>query len=146
MFKRDNDLTQFSIHDSKEVAPGLSDAERRQEILHELMDNVALMVNLLNLRAVGFAGDMVQFRDQFTPIVEEAFRHNWSYPDQAEVDITHTPYGEWAVACGAAALIIEQLFALPQVTDNEEHSLPVGIGLFDLIDSFHPPRTMPSST
>ena len=136
VFKRDTNVTQFSIHDSKEAALGVSNAERRGKVFEELLDNVALVVNLLNLRAVGFAGDIVEFRDELTPVLEEAIRRNWSYPDQAEVDISYTPFGEWAVAYGAAALIIEQLFALPKVTEDEHHSLPVGIGLFDLIDSF----------
>lgn len=135
IFKRDTDVTQFSIHESKEVALGVSDPERRQAVFEELADNIALVANLLNLRTVGFAGDIVQFRDELTPTLEEAIQRNWSYPDQAEVDIAYTPFGAWAVAYGAAAVVIEQLFALPKVTEEEGQSLPVGIGLFDLVDT-----------
>lgn len=135
IFKRDDDITQFSIKDSQEAALGISDPARRQGVFEELADNVALVVNLLNLRSVGFAGDIVQFRQELTPVVKEAIRRNWSYPDQADVDIGFTPFGEWAVAYGAAAVIIEQLFALPKVTDEQSQALPVGIGLFDMIDA-----------
>lgn len=135
VFKRDEDVTQFSIQDRKEVDLGVSDTARRRDVFEELGDNIALVVNLLNLRTVGFAGDIVQFRNELTPLLYQAIRRNWSYSDQAEVDITYTPFGEWAVAYGAAAVIIEQLFALPKVTERADHSLPIGISLFDSIDS-----------
>lgn len=142
VFKRDVAVTQFSIRNRQEVAVGFSDPAQRRRIFDELMDNVALVANLLNVRTVGVAGDIVRFQDEITPILDAAIRRNWSYPDQAEVEITYTPFGEWSVAYGAAALIIEQLFALPKVNEDETQTLPVGIELFDLIDSFgSPPPT-----
>ena len=89
---------------------------------------------MLNVQTIGFAGDIVQFADELSPIFRHAIEANWSYPNQAEVEIEYNPFGEWAVAVGAASLILEQLFALPKLNDNETERLPFGIGLFDLID------------
>jgi len=134
IFKKDREPAQLSSPTGLVTLEGLGCPDQRKRMFEELAGNAAFLVNMLNFQTIGFAGDIVQFADELSPIFRQAIEDNWSYPNQAEVDIEYNPFGEWAVAVGAASLILEQLFALPKLNDNEAEKLPFGIGLFDLID------------
>ena len=135
-FKRDENPTQFSVAHRSELDQPLDDPQIRQRLFQELADNIALVANLLNLESVGFAGDIVQYRDELAPVLRDSIRRNWSYPDQAQVEVSFTPFEEWAVAHGAAALVLEQLFVRASEGDEQARSLPAGIELFDVIEAF----------
>jgi hypothetical protein len=134
VFKRDSFLSQFSLSSDQDILQIESSPILRQRIFEELAANAALPFNLLNLHAIAIAGDMVSYETELTPIFEKAIRENWSYPDQTDLIINFTPFGQWAAAHGAAALIIEQLFALPKIEDVDGETRPVGIHLFQLIE------------
>ncbi|KGE72790.1 ROK family transcriptional regulator [Spirochaeta lutea] len=134
VFKRDSFLSQFSLSSDQDILQIESSPILRKRIFEELAANAALPFNLLNLHAIAIAGDMVAYEKELTPIFEKAIRDNWSYPDQTDIQVSFTPFGPWAVAHGAAALIIEQLFALPKIEDVDGEIRPVGIHLFQMIE------------
>lgn len=134
ILKKDHNPTQFSTPNQEAVFLGISDHSQRKHIFHELAENIAFLTNILNLGTIGIAGDVAEYHQELTDALTESIEQNWSYKQQAQVEIVVTPFREWAVAYGAAAFVIERLFALPKMNDVQDQQLEMGIELFDLID------------
>jgi len=135
IFKKDGNPTQFSTPNQEAVFLGITDHTMRKQIFYELADNIAFLTNILNLGTIGIAGDVAEYQEELTQALKLSIEKNWSYEKQAQVAIVVTPFREWAVAYGAAAFVIERLFALPKMNDVQDQQLEMGIELFDLIDS-----------
>jgi predicted NBD/HSP70 family sugar kinase len=101
---------QFSLSDS-EAALVSTNAEVRGRLLRELARNVALIVTVLNLDHVFIGGDILQHREELTPMIEEELRRNWPYETGVECEICYSSYGKQAVVAGAAAMILDRLFS-----------------------------------
>ena len=112
VFKEDLHLTQFRMEEPEEIRDPNAAPDFRGRMLSELGKNVAFLYNMLNLNKIGIAGDLVAYESELTPAIHAAIEANWSYPNQAAIKITYTSFGRWAVAYGAAALVLEQLFGI----------------------------------
>lgn len=131
IFKEDRNLTQFSMPSMDETFLLDSPPEIRGRVFRELARNLAFLFNMLNLNKIGVAGDLLAFEEELREAIVREVKGNWAYTDQAELQIDFT--GPWSVAYGAAAMILEQMFANPQV--DPTHSLLSGIELFDRIET-----------
>lgn len=105
-------LNSFSMADDLfkklEEDPGLL-----KNMFRELAQNMALLVNVLNLEALILGGSFEEYQEIVEPILMEEIDKNWPIPHPASRRILFSRLRETAVAFGAAAMFIEKLFALP---------------------------------
>jgi predicted NBD/HSP70 family sugar kinase len=100
--------------------------------LHELAANLALLVNTLNLSHVFIGGAIERYGKKVIPVLRQAIRDNWAYPNEVRCTISFSSHGENAVAYGAAGMLLERVFsqAVPGRISGTEQD---GLGLWTLI-------------
>lgn len=101
---------QFSLTDT-EASLVSSDVAVRGRLFRELARNVALIVNVLNLDHIFIGGDILRYREELTPMIEEELHRNWPYETGVECEICYSSYANHAVVAGAAAMILDRLFS-----------------------------------
>ena len=92
-----------------------SDPAVMDTALGEICSHVALLVNTLNLTGVVFGGEITEYRDQITPLLESEIVRNWSYPTTVDCSIDFSPFNEASVAYGAAGMYLETIFSVPEL-------------------------------
>ncbi|MFW5801660.1 MAG: ROK family transcriptional regulator [Spirochaeta sp.] len=86
----------------------------RRQVFSELAMQVALIVNTLNLNGVFICGGMERYSHEFTPLLEQQIKINWSYEMvERNIPLLNSSYGDLSVAVGSAALILDSLFGVP---------------------------------
>lgn len=103
-------IGQFTLTE-EEAARVPHDPAMRTRLFRELAKNVALIVNVLNLDHVFVGGDVLAYRDELTPILEQEILNNWPYETGVECEIRYSSYGENAVVAGAAGMVLDRLFS-----------------------------------
>jgi len=88
-----------------------------KQVARELGKNAALLVNSLDLSQVFIGGNIEKYRNILIPILSAEIRKNWPYGDK-QLTIEFSELGELVVAYGAAAMMLERLFALPQIAES----------------------------
>ena len=110
-------LNSFSIADGLigklEEDPGLM-----ERMIRELAQNMALIVNVLNLGAVIVGGSFEAYRELIESIFLEEIEKNWPTPQAFPRTILFSQLKENAVAYGAAAMFVEKLFSLPEHSED----------------------------
>ncbi len=109
-FWHERSSTQFSITEA-EMAKLKMDEATRARFIQELCVNLALFINTLNLKQVFIGGDIELCGDGIVSILREAVNRNWPYNDPVVCDIRFSSVGDWAVAYGAAGMLLDRLFA-----------------------------------
>ena len=88
----------------------VSDPELRRRTFRELAGNIALVVNVLNLKKVILGGFFHGFKESYEDIFREEIVKNGSYPDLVNVSVRLSAHGAFAVPFGAASFILEKIF------------------------------------
>jgi predicted NBD/HSP70 family sugar kinase len=114
----EENVNQFSITD-EEARHFLSDPEVDEKIINELSQNIAFLVNTLNLSKVVLGGPIETLKETIVPILQRTIQRNWAYPNNVECEITFSRLGEMSVAFGAAAMFLEHLISIPEVSTDE---------------------------
>lgn len=114
----EENVNQFSITD-EEARRFLSDSVVDEKIITELSQNIAFLVNTLNLSKVVLGGPIETLRETIVPILERRIEQHWAYPNNVECAITFSRLGEMSVAFGAAAMFLEHLISIPEVSADE---------------------------
>jgi predicted NBD/HSP70 family sugar kinase len=83
--------------------------------LHELCAHVAFLVNTLNLTNVVFGGEIAEYSETLTPILEAEIQKNWSYSNKVECSVEFSALRTNAVAYGAAGMFLEGIFTIPEL-------------------------------
>jgi predicted NBD/HSP70 family sugar kinase len=119
-FCTDPDKGQLSLPEEEAWAVSRNEASFKRFIV-ELSKNIAMLVNALNLNQVFLGGVLKRYEDLVTPILTEEIRLNWPYKKNLQVQcaIHYSSFGENAVAYGAAGMVLERLFGLPEVFDRK---------------------------
>ncbi len=119
VFRTGEYSNQFAISDEE--------AERYEEseelfdrIANELSKNIALIVNILNLKEV-ILGGRIEYHPEMIRVMEKEINRNWSYDKPVKVRIRFSDLKELTVAHGAAAMFLEQFFSLPDVSASKSH-------------------------
>ena len=92
-----------------------------KQVARELGKNAALLVNSLDLSHVFIGGNIEKYRNILIPILSAEIKKNWPYGDK-QLTIEFSELGELVVAYGAAAMMLERLFALPQIAENRPNA------------------------
>lgn len=114
----EENVNQFSITD-EEARRFLSDSEVDEKIINELSQNIAFLVNTLNLSKVVLGGPIESLKETIVPILERTIQRHWAYPNNVECEISFSRLGEMSVAFGAAAMFLEHLISIPEVSPEE---------------------------
>ncbi len=85
-----------------------------EKFVRELSKNIALFVNSFNLSQVFLGGDIENYQDIVSKILQEEIQNNWPYPGSADCEIRFSSLGDMAVAYGAAGMILDRLFSDPE--------------------------------
>lgn len=102
-----------------------------REVYQELTDNLALLVNCVDLTKIVFSGDLAMHRENLEELLRAAIEYNWMYDLERKFIIDFSEHGGKSVCIGAAGLFVEKLFSIPDVADRF-HEL-VGYDLFERI-------------
>lgn len=102
-----------------------------REAYAELAENLAFLVNCLDLTKIVFAGDFADKPENLRSLVAEAVQRNWMYDLDRALVTEFSEYGDSAVSIGAAGYFIEKLFSVPDVADRFQEL--VGYDLYESI-------------
>jgi len=100
-------------------------------VYRELAENLAFLVNCVDLTKIVFTGDIPAHRENLGELMEEAIARNWLYSLERNLDIDFSENGQHSVCLGAAGLFVEKLFSVPDIAGRFEEL--VGYDLYDYI-------------
>lgn len=107
--------------------------EQLIEQASELSKNVALLVNTLNLSHVFLGGFISTYKDDIIKVFDNAIQYNWPYPTDAACQVKLCSLGNESVAYGSAAMLMERLFAIPEIPETSEKDVKKRFILIDRI-------------
>ncbi len=84
-------------------------------VFHELARHVAFLVNVLNLDGVYIGGLDNGLTEQIVGLVKEYTQTLWPYGIPRKYQIKSASLGHFSVSYGAAAMVVENNFALPDL-------------------------------
>ena len=116
VFREADTKSQFSLP-YETVRQSAQDETAFKMVARELARNAALLVNSLDLSQIFIGGNIEKYRNLLIPILGSEIRNNWPYGERP-LTIEFSELGELVVAYGAAAMMLERLFALPVMTEN----------------------------
>jgi predicted NBD/HSP70 family sugar kinase len=120
VFSKKTNVSQFSLT-SKELLKLNTDRSVFRRFADELAENIALLVNVLNVRCVSLSVFNVAFKDEIIPAMKTKIAEKFPYSLQREFSLGFSAFKEKAVAYGAAGFILEHVFApsdIPQAGDK----------------------------
>ncbi len=121
VFRTTETKSQFSLPDETMRRAAHDEAAFRQ-VAGEIGRNVALLVNTLDLSHVFIGGSVERYRSILIPVIEEEVQKNWPY-GRKPLTIEMSELGELIVAYGAASMLLERLFSLPEIEEISPRSL-----------------------
>ena len=110
VFWNDGIVGQFSLTD-EEAQLVSTDATMRRRFFRELAQNIALIINVLDVSHLFIGGDCLVFRDEMEPIFHKEIERNWPYETEVGRSVSFSTLGEDAAAYGAAGLMLDRLFS-----------------------------------
>jgi predicted NBD/HSP70 family sugar kinase len=122
-FSKQTDISQFSLT-AKDILKLNSDRALFRRFADELADNLALLVNALNVSHVSLSTFNVKYKNDIIPVLRDRIAEKFPYTVQRPCQIGFSAFGEKAVAYGAAGYILEQIFAHPEIPKPSEESEP----------------------
>ncbi|WP_169313530.1 ROK family transcriptional regulator [Spirochaeta africana] len=114
IFRTGEYLNQFSVSDAE--AESYEDDDRLfLQVAHELSQNIAFLVNMLNLRQV-ILGGRIEFHPEIISVMQEEITKNWSYETPVDVKVRFSSLQELTIAYGAVGMFLESFFSLPDIS------------------------------
>lgn len=113
----------FSGEDS--LASIITDNEEINSVFYELAQHIAFLVNTLNLQCIYIGGIEQMYVERITELIRERIHIQWPYTKKSNLAIRSASFGSLAVAYGAAAMYIDQLFSLPSLSTPSEKGLSI---------------------
>jgi len=105
----------------KDSIKSLSDEKKVLPIFKELAKNVSFLVNTLNLDVVYVGGIERKYAEKIVKYIREDVIYLWPYEWNKTSTITTGVISENVVSVGAAILVLDKLFSIPEL--SEEYSL-----------------------
>ncbi len=113
-FSKQTDISQFSLT-PKELLKLNTDHAIFRRFTDELAENVALLVNTLNVSHVFVSSFNVKYKNDLIPALKAKIAEKFPYTLKRECQIGFSSFGDKAVAYGAAGYILERIFAHPEI-------------------------------
>jgi len=115
VFRVTETKSQFSLPDET-MRLAAWDETAFREVAREIGQNLALLVNTLDLSHVFIGGSIEKYRSILIPVIEDEVQRNWPYGKKS-LKIELSELGELIVAYGAASMFLERLFSLPEIEE-----------------------------
>ncbi len=106
---------QFSLSDEESFMVK-QDINLFKRLITEMSQNLALLVNTLDLNPIFIGGEIEEYRSVVTPIIEEEIRKNQRPGKNMKCNIKYSSLGKQAVSYGAAGMVLEHIFAIPDLS------------------------------
>ncbi|MBR5867705.1 MAG: ROK family protein, partial [Spirochaetaceae bacterium] len=87
-------------------------------VFHELARHIAFLVNILNLDEVYIGGLGKDLTERIVALVQECTENQWPYGIPRKYKIKADSLGDFSVAYGAAAMVVEDFFSLPNLSGS----------------------------
>jgi len=121
LFSRERQLKwQLSLSE-KEMDRALYDPEIQIEIIRELMGNMMLILQILNPKALFIGGDLSGSGDLVHNVLTTDLFERWEILKNKGCQVEMRDQGGFDPAKGAAACMLNELYAIPQVGNNPEN-------------------------
>lgn len=116
-----NSSSKNQFVNGKDSIKSLSDEKKVLPIFKELAKNVSFLVNTLNLDVVYVGGIERKYAEEIVKYIREDVIYLWPYEWNKTSTITTGVISENVVSVGAAILVLDKLFSIPEL--SEEYSL-----------------------
>ena len=93
----------------------LKDPERMQKVTREISQNIAFLVNTLDINDVIIGGDIESADSDICRELENSIKENWQFPISKSINVRYSSHGPTTVACGAAGKLVSELFQKRQI-------------------------------
>jgi len=113
-FSQKKHVNQFSLTREQLLAIN-TDKDIFNRFADEMAENIALLVNVLNVSHVFLSITNVNFKDELITVIDKKIREKAPYPDMPECIVKYSSFEDNAVAYGAAGMILEHMFAHPEI-------------------------------
>ena len=115
LFSRERRMKwQLSLSE-EDMDRAIYDKDVQREIIKELMENMFLILQVLNPRSLIIGGDFSGSGALITHVVCEDFPEKWDLLKKKKLSLEIRDEGVFDSAKGAAACILEKIYAIPQV-------------------------------
>lgn len=117
---RSGNTSQFSLTDEESIHID-SDRKLRRKFIREFSRHVAFLANTLNLQQVFIGGDLERYQDEIVPLFKQELVRTWSYQEllDPKCKIAFSTHERNAVAYGAAGMLLEHIFSLPEMESGK---------------------------
>ena len=92
------------------------DEEAMQPVFLELAQHVAFLVNTLNINQIHIGGMEKKYASQLIEIINNRIAFQWPYKRKQNTIVSLASLERLSVSYGAAAMVLEQIFALPNLS------------------------------
>ena len=104
----------------EEMDRALVDSDVQKDILEELMGNMTLILKILNPRALYIGGDLASNSEEIWNILRTEFSENLYALEKKNCTMKVVNEGVYDPAKGAAACMLSELYAIPQVGNGQQ--------------------------
>lgn len=120
LFSKERQLKwQLSLSE-EEMDRALVDSDVQKDILEELMGNMSLILRILNPRALYIGGDLASNAEEIWSILRTDFSENIIALENKGCTMKVVDEGVYDPAKGAAACMLSELYAIPQVGNSQQ--------------------------
>lgn len=103
-------------------------------IFFELAQHIAFLVNTLNIEQVYVGGLEGQYNNALIELIKERLMHQWPYRNlPRKLSVSLASLESFAVAFGAASMILDQFFLLPSVSLDSGSERSIKTTILELI-------------
>ncbi|MDA3900708.1 MAG: ROK family transcriptional regulator [Spirochaetes bacterium] len=109
-------ITQFSV--TNKLTSNIKEKpEALKMVFTELAKNIALIINICNFNKIVIAGDFVDYKEEVQSSLSKAVAANWVYSnlEEKKIIVNFSPFGQNAIAFGAACHTLARIFSIPQL-------------------------------
>ncbi|MBO5481911.1 MAG: ROK family protein [Spirochaetaceae bacterium] len=94
-----------------------NDSNPMESVFSELAMHIAFLINILNLQCVFIGGIEEKYIENLKKVIKDRILVQWPYSEKKNFLIRSASFKSLAVAYGAAALCVDNLFYLPKLDD-----------------------------
>lgn len=100
----------------------LSGEEEIHSVFYELSQHIAFLVNTLNLQSVFIGGIEESYIESLSKMILDRIQVQWPYAKKSNIIVQSATFKSLIVAYGAAAMCVERLFSLPNLSNYTKNT------------------------
>ncbi len=114
IFAKSKGLSQFSLSNEQLIKIN-QDKGIFTKFANELSEHLAILVNTLNINHIILSSFNVIYKNDLIPILYNKIQDNFPYPSKVNCNIEYSSFDDNAVKYGAACMLLQRLFAQPEI-------------------------------